>query len=67
MSTRGKSLEVAKNERASRWLEENREGFEAFARFVERSEIFNEEDRDWWPHEPEDTLQGAPPRNGFEK
>ena len=39
--------EVVKEERTRRWLEENREGFEAFARFVERNGIFNEEDREW--------------------
>lgn len=39
--------EAVKEERTRRWLEENREGFEAFARFVEKSGIFNEEDREW--------------------
>ena len=39
--------EVVREERARRWLEENREGFEAFARFVEKNGIFNEDDREW--------------------
>lgn len=39
--------EVVQKERARRWLEENRPGFEAFARFVEKNGIFNEDDREW--------------------
>lgn len=39
--------EVVREERARRWLEENREGFEAFARFVEKNGIFNEDEREW--------------------
>lgn len=66
MSAPAKSVEVTENERVERWLEENREGFDAFARFVERNGIFNEEDREWWPHEPEDTLPRGPPI-GLEK
>jgi antitoxin CcdA len=39
--------QVVKEERARRWLEENRTGFEAFERFVEKHGIFNEDERDW--------------------
>lgn len=39
--------EVVQEARARRWLEENRSGFEAFARFVEKNGIFNEDDREW--------------------
>lgn len=39
--------EGGKEERTRRWLEENREGFEAFARFVEENGIFHEQDREW--------------------
>jgi antitoxin CcdA len=33
--------------RSRRWLEENRAGFDAFASFVERHGVFNEDDREW--------------------
>lgn len=36
--------EVVQEERARRWLEENRAGLEAF---VEKHGIFNEDDREW--------------------
>lgn len=39
--------EVVKEERARRWLEENRAGFDAFERFVEQNGIFNEDGREW--------------------
>lgn len=39
--------EVVQAERARRWLEENRAGFAAFERFVEKNGIFNEDDREW--------------------
>jgi antitoxin CcdA len=39
--------EVVQAERGRRWLEDNREGFEAFARFVDKHGIFNEADREW--------------------
>ncbi len=39
--------EVVREERARRWLEENQAGFEAFARFVEKTGIFNEDEREW--------------------
>jgi len=39
--------EVVRDERARRWLEENRAGFEAFERFVEKNGIFNEDEREW--------------------
>jgi antitoxin CcdA len=38
---------VVQEERARRWLEENRAGLAAFERFVERHGIFNEGDREW--------------------
>jgi antitoxin CcdA len=34
-------------ERRRRWLEENKEAFAGYARFVERHGIFNEEGRGW--------------------
>ena len=67
MSAPAKSVEAITKDREEGWLEENREGFEAFARFVEKNGIFNEEDREWWAHEPEDALQGAPPLSVIEK
>ena len=39
--------EVVKAARARAWLEENRAGFEAFERFVEKHGLFNEDDREW--------------------
>ncbi len=45
--TEDRLREVVKSERTRRWLEENREGFEAFARFVDKHGIFNEDDREW--------------------
>ena len=39
--------EVVQEERARRWLEENRAGLEAFEGFVEKHGIFNEDDREW--------------------
>lgn len=39
--------DAVREERARRWLEENREGFDAFARFVEKHGIFGEDDREW--------------------
>ncbi|MFZ5442024.1 MAG: type II toxin-antitoxin system CcdA family antitoxin [Myxococcota bacterium] len=39
--------EVVREERARRWLEENKEGFDAFARFIEKNGIFNEDEREW--------------------
>jgi antitoxin CcdA len=38
---------VVTDERARRWLEENRAGFEAFERFVEKNGIFGEDERAW--------------------
>jgi hypothetical protein len=67
MSAPAKSVEAVTKDREERWLEENREGFEAFARFVEKNGIFNEEDREWWAQAPDDTLQRGPPPVGLEK
>lgn len=39
--------EVVREERARRWLEENRAGLAAFERFVDQHGIFNEDDREW--------------------
>jgi antitoxin CcdA len=39
--------EVVQQERARRWLEDNRSGLEAFERFVEKNGVFNEDDREW--------------------
>lgn len=39
--------EVVREERARRWLQDNRAGFAAFDRFVEKNGIFNEDDREW--------------------
>lgn len=39
--------EVVQEARARRWLDENKAGFVAFDRFVEKNGIFNEDDREW--------------------
>lgn len=39
--------EAVRTERARKWLEENREGFESANRAIDKYGIFNAEDREW--------------------
>jgi antitoxin CcdA len=39
--------EAVREERQRKWLEENKEAFEALNRFHEKYGIFNAEDREW--------------------
>lgn len=39
--------DTVREERHRRWLDENREAFEAANRFIETFGIFNAEDREW--------------------
>ena len=39
--------EVVAAERQRHWLLENKKGFEAYAKYVERHGIFNEREREW--------------------